>query len=269
MEYIPGRTLGRLVLDDGPLEPARAARLFAQAAAGLGHAHEQGLIHRDFKPSNVIITPHDQAKVLDLGLALIEGEVVEDTTIVGGRGYVVGTVDYMAPEQTADATDVDARSDLYALGCALYFSLTGRPPFAGGPRAERIRRHRHEEPTPAEELRPGLPPPLTALLRRLLAKDPAQRPQTAKETEVLLRSLAEDEPLPAIPVDAEAADVAAAVSALQSADTSTDFNWEDVGTPTPPTEAAAPAPSRRPGCLGAGSLLLLLGWLVWWLSRTV
>jgi eukaryotic-like serine/threonine-protein kinase len=264
MEYIPGRTLARLVNEDGPLEPARAARLFAGAAAGLAHAHDQGLIHRDFKPSNLIITPHDQAKVLDLGLAFIEGEV-GDRSVVGGRGYVVGTVDYMAPEQTTDATDVDGRSDLYALGCTLYYALTGQPPFPGGTKQERMRRHRTEEP-PLEELRPGVPPPLSALLRRLLAKKPEQRPQTAREVEGLLRSLADDEPLAALPVGAEEADVAAAVSALQKADTSAEYSWEDLA---PPAEAEPTQHMpRRPGCGGAALLLLAVGAGValWWLG---
>ena len=95
-----------------------------------------------------MITPHDHAKVLDLGLALIDGETVEDATVVGGQGYIVGTMDYIAPEQTLDAASVDRRCDLYALGCTLYFALTGQPPFPGGTSKEKIHRHRGETPTP-------------------------------------------------------------------------------------------------------------------------
>ncbi len=146
MEYIPGRTLGRLVVDEGRPSLPRAARLLAEVATGLAHAHAQGLIHRDLKPSNIMVTPHDHVKLLDLGLALVEGESTDDPTVVGGRGYVVGTVDYMAPEQTFDATNVDARSDLYALGCTVYFTLSGKPPFPGGSRQEKLERHRSAAP---------------------------------------------------------------------------------------------------------------------------
>ncbi|HJZ94844.1 MAG TPA: serine/threonine-protein kinase, partial [Gemmataceae bacterium] len=128
MEYIRGVSLRKLVADSGPVNVARAARLFAEAADGLRHAHEQGLIHRDLKPGNIMVTPNGHAKVLDMGLALAIGEELpEDKTIVGGQGYVVGTMDYIAPEQVDDPTRVDARADLYALGCSLYFALTGQP----------------------------------------------------------------------------------------------------------------------------------------------
>src|SRR5829696_4675177 len=130
MEYIRGLSLGRLVSEHGPLGVARAARLFAEVADGLGHAHEKGLIHRDLKPANIMVTPRGHAKVLDLGLALAVGEELPaDKRILGGQGYVVGTMDYISPEQVSDSTQVDARADLYSLGCSLYFALTGRPPF--------------------------------------------------------------------------------------------------------------------------------------------
>src|SRR5438105_1560068 len=125
MEYIPGKNLYRLVTEEGPLPVARAARLFAEVAIGLDHAHARGLIHRDLKPSNIIITPHDHAKVLDLGLALMQGEGPAEREVVGGRGYVVGTMDYIAPEQAENPAQVDQRTDIYSLGCSLYFSLTG------------------------------------------------------------------------------------------------------------------------------------------------
>ncbi len=132
MEFIPGKSLYRVVTDDGPLSVARAARLFAEVAQALDHAHERGLIHRDIKPSNILITTRDQAKLVDFGLAIMEGEAPSDHRIVGGRGYVVGTMDYIAPEQAEDATKVEPRSDIYSLGCTLYFALAGRPPFPGG-----------------------------------------------------------------------------------------------------------------------------------------
>jgi serine/threonine protein kinase len=179
MEYIAGQSLYRLVATGGSLPVGRAAKLFAQAAAGLEHAHGIGLIHRDLKPSNIIVTPRDQVKVLDLGLALIEGEVVEDYSVVGGKGYVVGTMDYIPPEQTEDAAKVDARGDLYSLGCTLYYALTGQPPFPGGDAMSKIRRHRKEMPVALQELNPLIPAAFAAIVHPLLAKSPDDRPASA------------------------------------------------------------------------------------------
>jgi serine/threonine protein kinase len=188
MEYIPGQTLSRVVEQEGPLPIARAARLMAEVASGLEHAHNQGLVHRDLKPSNIQITPRDHAKVLDLGLALIHGEVVTDAKVVGGQNYIVGSMDYIAPEQTFDASAVDRRGDIYSLGCTLYFALTGRPPFPGGSAKDKILRHRNEEPEPIANLVEGVPIGFVQLLNRIMAKDPNQRHASAKEVEEELRS---------------------------------------------------------------------------------
>lgn len=188
MEYIPGRSLFRVVAEDGPLEVPRAARLFAEVASALDHAHNQGLIHRDLKPSNIMITPHDHAKLLDLGLALVQGEGPADRMVIGGPGYVVGTMDYVAPEQAEDPTAVDPRCDLYSLGCTLYYALTGSQPFPGGTKRDKIHRHRTEEPTPLLELNPTVPPGFVAVVQKLMAKRPEQRFATAAEVrEELLR----------------------------------------------------------------------------------
>jgi serine/threonine protein kinase len=193
MEYIPGRTLSRLVAEEGPLHWKRAARLMAEVAAGLEHAHNQGLIHRDLKPSNIQITPRDHAKVLDLGLALRHGEEGGDTLVVGGQGYIVGSMDYIAPEQTLDAVGVDRRCDIYSLGCTLYFALTGRPPFPGGTSKEKIFRHRTEAPMPVAGLVPSLPGGFVDLVERMMSKDPASRPQSAVAVEQELRGWASGE----------------------------------------------------------------------------
>jgi serine/threonine protein kinase len=175
MEYIPGQSLYRLVTSKGPLTVERAAQLFAEVASALQHAHDLGLIHRDLKPSNIMVTPNDHAKVLDLGLAMMEGEVGADVEIIGGRGYVVGSVDYMAPEQTLDATNVDSRSDLYAMGCVLYFALTGKPPFPGGKTMDKINAHRHQEPDPVQWRNQDIPDGFAAIIHKLMAKNPADR----------------------------------------------------------------------------------------------
>jgi serine/threonine protein kinase len=186
MEYIPGLTLYRLVASQGPIPVARAAHLFSEVASALAYAHGQGVIHRDMKPSNVMVTPHDHAKVLDLGLAFTEGEEVEDIEVLGGRGYIVGSIDYMAPEQTRDPTNIDARADLYALGCCLYFALSGKPPFPNGTVHEKVKLHRHEEPAPLREKNPDVPEAFAGIVHKLLAKDRAERFATANELEAAL-----------------------------------------------------------------------------------
>jgi serine/threonine protein kinase len=188
MEFIPGRSLFRVVSDDGPLQVARAARLFAEVASALDHAHERGLIHRDIKPSNILITPRDQAKVVDFGLAIMEGEMPSDHRVVGGQGYVVGTMDYLAPEQAEDAAKVEPCSDIYSLGCTLYFALTGRPPFPGGTALQKILRHRNEDPVPVTRLNPDVPAGFAALLERMMAKQKEDRFRSARAVRRVLKS---------------------------------------------------------------------------------
>jgi eukaryotic-like serine/threonine-protein kinase len=218
MEYIPGRSLYRLVNDQGPLEIARAARLFCEVASALDHAHNQGLIHRDMKPSNIIITPHDHAKVLDLGLALVQGEAPGVLEVVGGRGYVVGTLDYIAPEQAENATQVDPRCDIYSLGCTLYFALTGQPPFpVSGTPLEKIQRHRLEEPAPVPQFNPAVPPSFIGILRKMMAKNPEQRFGSAAEVREKLLAWA-SEPS-SLPLDQQGdQEYQDAVAALESAE---------------------------------------------------
>jgi serine/threonine protein kinase len=196
MEYIPGLTLYRIVTSQGPLPVARAAHLFAEVASALAQAHSQGVIHRDMKPSNIMVTPHDHAKVLDLGLAFTEGEEVEDVEVVGGRGYIVGSIDYMAPEQTRDPTNLDARADLYALGCCLYFTLTGKAPFPDGTVYDKVKAHRHEEPVPLRERNPQVPETFAAIVQKLMAKAPADRFASASEVGAVLSSWRSGNELP-------------------------------------------------------------------------
>ncbi|VTR97176.1 serine/threonine protein kinase [Tuwongella immobilis] len=195
MEYIRGTSLQQAVIEQGPLPIGRIARLFADACAGLQAAHDAGLIHRDLKPSNLMVTSEGSMKILDLGLAMVEGEELpSDKTIVGGAGYVVGTMDYIAPEQAEDSTDVDARSDLYALGGAMYYALTGRPPFPGGSRLDKIRRHLSEFPEPITEINPMVPIDFELIVNTLLAKRPERRFQSAAQLREALLPWAD--PLP-------------------------------------------------------------------------
>lgn len=195
MEFVPGHTLRQVVGQTGPLTVAVAARVFADVAAGLAHAHGRGVIHRDIKPANIMVTPDGRAKILDLGLALVEGEArgaldplaeSEDITVIGGRGYILGTMDYIAPEQAVDARDVSPRSDLYAVGCSLYHALTGTPPFPGGKSKQKMQWHQLEEPPPIESLNPAVPPEFIRLVMWLMAKRPADRPADAETVRRLL-----------------------------------------------------------------------------------
>ena len=176
LEYVPGKTLRQTVDATGPLAVGDAARVFADIAAGLHHVHERGLIHRDVKPANLMIRPDGRAVLLDLGLAFAPGEPLPaDPTIAGGRGYIVGTMDYLAPEQARHATEVGPAADVYGLGCALFFALTGRVPFPANGVREKMRRHRDDAPPPI----PGVPPRFERIVHRLMAKAPADRPASA------------------------------------------------------------------------------------------
>jgi serine/threonine protein kinase len=182
MEYVPGRNLACLVKERGPLPVAQACDYLRQAALALQHAHERGMVHRDVKPSNLLVTPEGQVKLLDLGLALVRAE--QPAGELTATGQFMGTYDYMAPEQWDNTHTVDIRADLYSLGCTLYFLLAGRPPFGDPEHASVTRKMRGHttEPVPGiRQFRPNVPDALEALLRRLLAKAPADRYATPAE----------------------------------------------------------------------------------------
>jgi serine/threonine protein kinase len=198
MELVPGTDLARLVKRIGPLPVADACEVIRQAALGLQAIHEAGLVHRDIKPQNLMLTPEGSVKVLDLGLARLVGEAGGTITWDGAPG---GTADYMAPEQALNLHSVGITADLYSLGCALYCLLAGTPPFGDGrfsSFASKLFAHR-EEPVPAiATLRPELArqPELLRLLDRLLAKDPASRPSEPRATAEALAPLAVGHDLP-------------------------------------------------------------------------
>lgn len=190
LEFVPGRSLQEVVARWGRLDAERALRLFADVAAGLHHMHQRKLVHRDIKPANIMVTPEGGGKILDLGLALALDEIPPpDIRIAGGKGYIVGTMDYIAPEQARHATAIDHRADLYALGCTLYFALTGTPPFPGGSKKDKIRWQRKVEPLPVRQLNPAVPAPLAELIHRLMAKRPQERPESAEQVRRELLSM--------------------------------------------------------------------------------
>ena len=183
MEHVDGLSLLDVLRCLGPLPVADACEVTRQAAAGLDYAHRQGLVHRDVKPTNLMLDRQGRVKILDLGLALLASDrrANEEITVAG---QVMGTADYMAPEQVNDSHNVDARADIYSLGCALYALLTGRPPFHAASNKSVVSRmlaHLHEEPTPIGEVRPGVPTELAAVLGRMMAKRPDDRFATADD----------------------------------------------------------------------------------------
>jgi serine/threonine protein kinase len=230
MEFIPGNDLSTLVRNGGALPVPRAARLFAEVASALQHAHAQGLVHRDLKPSNIRVTTSDRAKILDLGLALLEGEQAIDREVSGGLGYVVGSMDFIAPEQTLDSCGVDGRADVYSMGCSLYFALSGQPPFPGGTALEKILRHRNAAPVPLLKLNPTVPPRFAELVHRMMAKDPNARVASADQARHELLGWA-PAAAPPFPEAAEDASFRRAVASLQAKDADDDLEAIPVAEP--------------------------------------
>ncbi len=175
-EYIEGVTLRRRVESAGPLKPAEAVDVTLQIANALIHASRRGVVHRDIKPSNIILTPQGRAKVVDMGLAR-RFERGGDPGLTQS-GMTLGTFDYISPEQARDPRDVDARSDLYSLGCTLFHMLTGRPPFPGGTVLQKLLQHQEEPPADVRTLNPDVPAELSAIIAKLMAKERDRRYQS-------------------------------------------------------------------------------------------
>jgi eukaryotic-like serine/threonine-protein kinase len=175
MEYVEGRTLRDLLRIGGPPPPERAAGIAADVCNALAAAHARGLIHRDVKPANVMLTPDGTVKVMDFGIArATTSETITQTQAV------IGTAQYISPEQAQGQT-VDFRSDLYSLGCCLYEMLTGVVPFTGATPVAIAYRHVREDPTPPRQLNPDVSPALEAVVLKAMAKNPDERYQTAVE----------------------------------------------------------------------------------------
>lgn len=187
MEYVAGKSLGQRLREGGILPPVEAVGYAAQAAMGLAHAHEMGIVHRDVKPSNLLVNEAKQLKVLDLGLGVLM-EADEHSAFATADGVAVGTVDYMSPEQ-ACGRDVDGRSDLFSLGCALYHLISGRQAFPGSTPIERLGQRINNRPTPITNHRPDLPTSLVQVLDKLMATRPIDRYQSGSEAAEALQNL--------------------------------------------------------------------------------
>jgi len=178
MQYVDGIDMQQLVKRDGAVDPSTAAELVAQAARGLEHAHSKGVVHRDVKPANLLIDEHGTVRLLDMGLALVAAGDDESLTVANNEN-VLGTADYLAPEQALNSHTVDHRADIYGLGCTLYYLLTGKPPFSDGTLAQRIAKHQTEMPTPIRQIRSDCPGELEGICVKMIQKDPRYRYQSA------------------------------------------------------------------------------------------
>jgi serine/threonine protein kinase len=188
MEYFEGNNLRQLVDKEGPLPFEDAVSYIRQAAEGLIHAHRIGVIHRDVKPENILANAEGVAKLLDLGLALLKEEGKEGSS--SKQDSILGTADYLAPEQAIDSSNIDGRADIYSLGCTLYFCLTGHPPFPFGTIPQRLLAHQRETPASILLDRPDCPDDLIEICARMMAKKPDDRFQTAHDvTDILGRWL--------------------------------------------------------------------------------
>jgi tRNA A-37 threonylcarbamoyl transferase component Bud32 len=181
MEYVRGKNLEDLIKERGPLPFREAVGLALQAAQGLQHAHERGLVHRDIKPANLLLEEGGTVKVLDMGLARFFSDPNDDLTRRLSDESVLGTADYIAPEQALDSHEADIRADIYSLGGTLYALVHGHPPFGGKTISQKLMAHQLKPLKPLHEVVPGVPEELSAVVARMMAKKPEERYQTPAE----------------------------------------------------------------------------------------
>ncbi len=244
MELIDGRGLEAVIGDDGPLLPERAAEIAADVARALERAHNAGLVHRDIKPSNIMITSYGQTKVTDFGIARALGDGEQTMT---QTGMVIGTASYLSPEQ-AQGNPVDARSDVYALGCVLYEMLAGRAPFQGDTPLSIAYKHVREDPEKPSTVNPDVPDALDAITMKALAKNPANRYQTAREMQEDLQRFVAGQQVHATPLLAGATAVAPPVATGTQVLRRTEEEWDP-----------EPEPDKRKAGIYVAAALLILG----------
>jgi serine/threonine protein kinase len=188
-EFVPGSDLRRLVRHHGPLSERQAALVISQAAEALAYAHDRDLVHRDVKPGNLLVTPEGRTKLTDLGLASFSSDAGPASATE--TRHIVGTPDFIAPEAIAAPGEVKRSSDIYSLGCTLYYAVTGKVPFPGGVTRDKLRRHLDEAPLTPLLFTPNLDPALAELIAAMMHKKPAERISSAAEVVQQLRPWAE------------------------------------------------------------------------------
>ncbi|MEA3018644.1 MAG: eukaryotic-like serine/threonine-protein kinase [Actinomycetota bacterium] len=256
MEYIEGRSLSQIIKDEGALSPDRAADITTDIAAALGFAHRNGVIHRDVKPGNVLISPLGQVKVTDFGIA----RAVTTQENLTQTGTVMGTATYFSPEQ-ARGEPVDPRSDVYSLGVVLYEALTGAPPFSGDNPVAVAYKHVQEAPVPPRAVNADIPVPLEAVTLKALAKNTANRYDSADDMASDLRRFRDGRPVLAETVLAPPADPTTAVR-RQPADATRAVAAAGPATTMTESVSHVDEPPRRGGAAFVGVLVALLGLLV-------
>jgi beta-lactam-binding protein with PASTA domain/tRNA A-37 threonylcarbamoyl transferase component Bud32 len=217
MEYVEGRPLSEIIQTEGPLHPNRSAEITADVAAALAFAHRNGVVHRDVKPGNILITPTGQVKVADFGIA--QATTTGDASVnLTQAGAVMGTATYFSPEQ-AQGHAVDPRSDLYSLGCVLYEMLTARPPFTGDSPVAVAYKHVQEQPLPPSRINSNAPSSLEAIDMKLLNKDPFLRYPSSEDLRSDLRRFLEGQPVSATGLAGAAAGATIAAGVASDATT--------------------------------------------------
>ncbi len=189
-EYVEGINLRDLVAKEGPLRLADALGYAIQITEALEHAWRRDVVHRDIKPSNILVTRRGQVKVVDMGLARLK-RVEDERHDLTSSGTTLGTFDYIAPEQARDPRSADSRSDIYSLGCTLFFMLTGRPPFPEGTALQKLLQHQGDRPPDLRSIRPSMPRDVARVLARMLAKRPEDRFSDPAALQASLLSLAQ------------------------------------------------------------------------------
>jgi serine/threonine protein kinase len=238
-EYVPGTDLRRLVRSQGRLTMAQTAAVISQAALGLGYAHQQGLVHRDVKPGNLLVTPDALVKVSDLGLAGFLHEGDDDPR----AGKIVGTADYLAPEMITNPKTVTPVSDIYALGCTLYYAVTGKVPFPGGTTRDKARRHCEETPWHPRQFNADISDDFVDLIADMMDKDPQRRVQTASEVNERLQPWADQRTALPYPIGTRSSWTAPPVPTSIRDETVEDF--AEMGPSATPSDDQTPVPATR------------------------